>query len=902
MLWFLLYAATCSAASAASAVSIEFGPGVSNFVRPRITDLLQALAIKDNRALHISAGLSADLGLSVEGFSIHVKHNDSGIVVANVGSDTALGLSYGLYALLSELGFGFLHPMYVVMPNAEVDLDLLVAMASLERRPKLGIRGSHVHAEHPNELCNMLNGFAADGSFSSRDEWQVLLSEWAQYLQWLLAQGQNTVEWSLLSAKAFEQFDMSQERQYRLSELVRMAKAANLTVGIDATFTQTQEHGFRLWTTSANTSLTEDEDWAEIQLKVDWLLACNFDHINSELGTSELTEGSNVTRLMVMLNRTSRYLESKGKGFMVENHISGGQTVPLPDPLHPGQDLNFNWLTYYLDAHITSRPHTVQVRWTNGTILRRNSFFLLDRFILDSSFCKIYSLEDPAPTYSVKNFTATLAFINLMRSVNRSVVWYPETAYWCNYDASVPLFLAPIYSLSRIADLRNIMQDAQRAGASDAGTAIRGATSKTMRQLDGQILFESGWQWGNWLQNCAAAASQWEEVRGPHDGGELQISGQDDTERGRRRVFQGTDSNGTLVALGIAISRVLAPLFKQQGAHQTIGGGSGDVSSTDDLSQLLVQIAQHQHTILIEGSTAAGPADKNSLAMATGIAYMQGFDAMADLFQLLGPSCLNISNTSHYIPPITLGGIEQGIDLSHLSSQPDRLPLWQLMRRDAKALSFYTAKVQPLLQYMKKTFVDDANTFSAVINKALAGEISSTSARRNLLEGLGRSMKLLAYRATQVDAVYAYAAKCPAPPSLLAPSFCDAQLNTSRQALAAALQLVPQEEAHYGLFANGSSRLWAYQDGVNPTAYGFGHLFQVHKLYYWQRDQQIVEQRQLSPCFANIRNPMNIYLGDGTSLETQRLLDLIVDVLARIPELSNITDCLTQLPQPPFGI
>jgi hypothetical protein len=140
-----------------------------------------------------------------------------------------------------------------------------------------------------------------------------------------------------------------------------MAKAANLTVGIDATFTQTQEHGFRLWTTSANTSLTEDEDWAEIQRKVDWLIDCNFDHINSELGTSELTEGSNVTRLMAMLNRTARYLKSEGRGFMVENHISGGQTVPLPDPLHPGQDLNFNWLTYYLDAHITSRPHTVQI-------------------------------------------------------------------------------------------------------------------------------------------------------------------------------------------------------------------------------------------------------------------------------------------------------------------------------------------------------------------------------------------------------------------------------------------------------------------------------------------------------------------------------------------------------------
>jgi hypothetical protein len=501
--------------------------------------------------------------------------------------------------------------------------------------------------------------------------------------------------------------------------------------------------------------------------------------------------------------------------------------------------------------------------------------------------------QDPAPTYSVKNFTQTLSFINLMRSANRSVVWYPETAYWCNYDASVPLFLAPIYSLSRVADLRNIMHP----------------HSSTMRPLDGQILFESGWQWGNWLQNCAATASQWDEIRGPHaardaatrTGGAItgteQVGGVTTEESGAARVqahastsgwqsFDSTDSNSTIAALGTAMSRVLAPLFRAINANET------------ELVQLLVQIAQHQHSILIEGDTAAGPVDKSDLAMATGIAYMQGFDAMADLFQLLGPTCLNVSNTSHYINQTGgVGGAKEGMDLSHLSSQPDRLPLWQLMRRDRKALDFYTAKVAPLLQHMTKTFVDDANNFDQAIKRALSGETRS-SVRRNLLEGLERSMKLLAFRATQVEAVYAYAAKCPASQSS---SFCDAQLATSRQALAAALQLVPQEEAQYGLFASGSSRLWAYKDGINPTAYGFGHLFQVHRLYYWQRDQQIVEQRQLSPCFANIRNPLNIYLGDGTSPATQLLFDAIVEVLSGVPELSNITDCLTQLPQPPFA-
>ena len=115
------------------------------------------------------------------------------------------------------------------------------------------------------------------------------------------------------------------------------------------------------------------------------------------------TTGTNVTRLMVLLNQTAQYLHGRGVGFEVENHISTGQTVPgLPDPLHPGQAINFNWITYYLDSWIVSRPHTVQ----------------------------IYALDDPAPTYGSKNFTASLDFINLMTASNHSVIWYPETNYW----------------------------------------------------------------------------------------------------------------------------------------------------------------------------------------------------------------------------------------------------------------------------------------------------------------------------------------------------------------------------------------------------------------------------------------------------------------------------------------
>jgi hypothetical protein len=96
----------------------------------------------------------------------------------------------------------------------------------------------------------------------------------------------------------------------------------------------------------------------------------------------------------------------------------------------------------------------------------------------------------------------------------RQVIYHPETAYWVSFDNSVPLvrslspppsiltaaipliqqnfcacsihlfqFLAPIYAYNRVWDLQLI---ASRENAS--------------YHIDGQVDFDSGWEWGYWLQ------------------------------------------------------------------------------------------------------------------------------------------------------------------------------------------------------------------------------------------------------------------------------------------------------------------------------------------------------------------------------------------------------------------
>ena len=584
-----------------------------------------------------------------------------------------------------------------------------------------------------------------------------------------------------------------------------------------------------------------------------------------------------------------------------------------------------------------------------------------------------YSLADPAPTYGGANFSATLDFIGLMLRAGHSVAYYPESAYWCNYDISVPLFLPPLYALSRVTDLQLI---ARREAAVVAAAAAAGgeakAKAKAARPLAGQFLFESGWQWGYWLNNLVAMDAQWELDTAP--------------------------GASALDALRASLGRVLAPLAGYAGGGggggggggAGDGGGGGGSEGAAALADAVAAAASHQHQLLVLGhapnsssssssssstnssssSESAPPPAKADLSMRTGISLLQGVDAMADLFQDLGPA---------------------GLRLANITSQPDRLPLRALARREAAAVALYEGSgegdggVAGLLRAMTAAFRADADAISEAAAALLpppspppqppasAGGGGSSvgpgaappppappQALRDTLADLVDSAELLALRAQQLDAAYALAAHCGGGSSAGSGSragsagstgsagsasasastaaaaaaaarddlqSCAGWLATSRGAIAAALPRVRAAEGRYGLFAAGSERLWAYGENVNPTAYGFGHLWAVHDLYYWRRDQRIAEEavgvpgagsagggggepgtevNASSACFANIRNPLDIYAGDGTG----RLLEAALAWVEREADrgggaaarlLGNASACLVQEPRPPLS-
>ncbi len=86
-------------------------------------------------------------------------------------------------------------------------------------------------------------------------------------------------------------------------------------------------------------------------------------------------------------------------------------------------------------------------------------------------------------SYGNSNFSYMFDFMfnESISSPTREVIFHGETAYWVNYDINVPLFL-PVYGLSRLHDLRKIAKE----------------EIKVNRKTQGQMNFDSGWEWGYW--------------------------------------------------------------------------------------------------------------------------------------------------------------------------------------------------------------------------------------------------------------------------------------------------------------------------------------------------------------------------------------------------------------------
>jgi hypothetical protein len=394
---------------------------------------------------------------------------------------------------------------------------------------------------------------------------------------------------------------------------------------------------------------------------------------------------------------------------------------------------------------------------------------------------EIYGLDDPAPTYGNTDFGYVKDFLE-GEVGTREVVWYPETAYWVTYDIDGPLFL-PVYAERRVADLLALKSD-EAAGKMGRGAHAGG-------KMDGQVFFSSGWEWGYWLNDVVAARAAYN----PHS--------------------EAGSSHDALVA-------VLAPVARALG-----DAGPATVKWIADL-------AVAQHTLLVQGQVnGVAP---SSITDLSGIAYLEGFDATADVGDL---------------------GASLGIAASPVT-QPKRVGLVDL-RNPLRGGPDYATQIEPLLAELETTlgaFADQGASLG-----------TPPSATADLLGDLVDSARVTALRAKQVHGLYDYVAG----PS----SSARDRLKTARAALDSAAAIVKGREAQYRVPADRIAG-WGAEVGSNPTAYGFGYLWFARSLYFWWRDEGKAVDAPVDPCYLNVMNPVDVGFGEGLGQDVAQTIQSIV--------------------------
>jgi len=346
-------------------------------------------------------------------------------ILAGAGAD-GLGDTYAVYGLLERLGFGFFHPEDTYVP------ERLTLPETLDEAHNPGYRwrGTSVHTMHPVEYMDSLL------VPSERH-----LQEVERYVDWLVANRQNYFQWVLQDTVPLEEWIPHAAR------IIGLAHARGLRVGIDTPLEFIQQNAFALAPDpSAPFQPQIEENLARI------LLRAPFDVINVELGAAEAIPVDDV-RTLEMLNFTAEHLDTVyGVELIAKVHCTSDQTAPNFG------NINFNFLPGIADPRVGVMPHTVQ----------------------------FYDLYRTAPTYGQENFHGIRAFL-LEEIGERTVLYYPESAYWVSFDVDIPLFL-PHYVFSRWNDLNRL--------------AASG--------MDGQVLFSSGLEWGYWLNEWTALAAAWE--------------------------------------------------------------------------------------------------------------------------------------------------------------------------------------------------------------------------------------------------------------------------------------------------------------------------------------------------------------------------------------------------------
>lgn len=709
------------------------------------------------------------------------------------------GALVGAYASLELLGYAFLHPLEPYFPGMTRLDNCSISNCEIDiiESPYWPERGFHIHTQHPLEVTEVLQGhdipqfgpFGPNcGIYNRRNKdhsinqnkdsiklycerWDDMVDDVNRLFEWAVANRLNKLEW--LALGNFKWGNELETKMKRFRVLTNLAHEYSLLLGLDCPIVNQQQHSWSI----VNPRSSLPVQLKSIRERIDWVFRSGFDFITTESGLSEFTHPE-CSLMLELMNEFANYANGTwGREAAIKVHCSTGQTCgePYLDPI-TGDPINFNFLTMFATSKLGIFPHTIQ----------------------------LYSLDDPsAGAYGNENFQYIEDYLVYEgKKGNRSVQYYGETAYWVNVDVDVPLFL-PIYGHRRQYDLQHI--------------AYR-EISENFR-IDGQMNFDSGWEWGYWLSDVITARASWNPFH---------ILSKDNYILDRNIPISIDEAKSISWNVYSSFLRVFTNIF--------------DDKTGEKLNMFLVNLTKSQEKLLIFGQV--GNQTCPDIHKLSGFPYLSGDDTWIDLPRMFGMSILQA-------------------DKVRMKEFDD--PKWNytmaLLKEMDETFSFHASEIRKLFQEFQQ-------------NTCLSNQCkSSSSIILRYFKEIDDCVHILAMRAKHVRILYE------SMDPNLAPLVSDkAKLQRqSRAIIQDATEIVSRRESDYRV---PWQRIAAWRE--NPTVYRYGYLWSVHSLYYWWRDQGLAEggsiQSEHSPCYLNRMDASEIAVGFGKY--TMEVIKSIINYIA----------------------
>ncbi len=317
-----------------------------------------------------------------------------------VAGEGKLGIQYGVYDFLHELGVRFFHPEQEWIPDT---LELPHPF-NMESQPAFKYRGFGIHTTHPLDIIDPLSDSNISFCYAANiNDWLVKL---------------HTNQDGKGAVRGVAPEHRYQQRAQQLNEYNRM-------LGF--------RHGAGISLHGSQQGGRPDVDWNSEVPPEDQIR----DHIDRDLGNNPDNEWFCISYgyteyTAAPCDETLYYIQFAGQYVLdnyphvlpiVNSHITGDQ------PCADYNQTDFYDLGIYTDPDIGIKWHTVM----------------------------FYDLFGPAPCYRQSTFNHKWRYMQQEAQRGRKQIYFPEGGYWLSFDNAIPMFY-PVYLYTRWLDIQAVKE------------------------------------------------------------------------------------------------------------------------------------------------------------------------------------------------------------------------------------------------------------------------------------------------------------------------------------------------------------------------------------------------------------------------------------------------------------